>query len=101
MIGKKMNCWDVKKCGREPGGKKCNELGVCPASTETKAHGINDGINGGRACWAIQETLCGSKVQGTFTQKLSNCMQCEFYSAVRNEEGNKYSSSREIISRLG
>ena len=32
-----INCWEVKKCGREPGGAKVAELGVCPASTGNKS----------------------------------------------------------------
>jgi len=30
------NCWEFKKCERQVGGKKVSELGICPASTETK-----------------------------------------------------------------
>jgi hypothetical protein len=47
----KMNCWQVKKCGREPGGGNEAQLGVCPAATETALQGVNGGKNGGRACW--------------------------------------------------
>jgi len=25
-----LNCWEFKKCGREPGGEKASELGICP-----------------------------------------------------------------------
>jgi hypothetical protein len=53
----KLNCWEFEKCGRQPGGIKVKELGVCPAATEKRAHGINGGINGGRACWAIAGTF--------------------------------------------
>jgi len=28
----KLNCWEFKKCGRQPGGPKVAELGVCPAT---------------------------------------------------------------------
>lgn len=96
----KANCWEVKECGRQPGGEKNNELGICPATTEKKVHGVNSGINGGRSCWAIQKTLCGNAVQGTFTQKLGGCMQCDFYSAVRREEGGNYISTQQILARL-
>jgi hypothetical protein len=63
-----MNCWEFKKCGRENGGAKSSELGVCPAWPD---HGTD--------CAYVAGTLCGGKVQGTFASKLSNCMQCEFY----------------------
>lgn len=81
------NCWDFKKCGRQPGGSRALELGVCPASTDAKADGLNDGHNGGRICWALTGTLCGGKVQGTFAAKLPNCMECEFYRLVMTEQG--------------
>ncbi len=94
------NCWEAKKCGRQPGGVKSNELGVCPASIEVKADGLNGGKNGGRSCWAIKETLCGDKVQGGFAEKLSGCLRCEFYSTVRSEEGNNFQTSKEIFEKL-
>jgi len=96
----KMNCWEFKKCGREVGGSKVAELGICPASIESNADGINNGKNGGRACWAISGTLCGSKVQGTFAMKLSNCLQCEFFALVRDDEGSALKSSKEILGKL-
>ena len=63
-----MNCWEFKKCGREAGGAKVAELGVCPAYPDN-----------GTRCARVAGTFCGGKVQGTFAQKLSNCLQCEFY----------------------
>lgn len=87
---KKINCWEHKGCGREPGGVKVKELGVCPAATDTKAHGINSGQNGGRMCWALTGTFCGGKVQGTFAQKELSCMNCEFYKNVKSEEGKGF-----------
>jgi hypothetical protein len=82
----KQNCWEFKKCGRQAGGPKAHELGVCPAAVQTKANGINGGANGGRACWALTGTLCGGTVQGTFAAKLGNCMSCEFFRTVQTEE---------------
>ena len=82
-----LNCWDSKKCGRQPGGSRVSDLGACPASTAAKADGLNGGRNGGRICWALTGTLCGGKVQGTFAQKLANCMECEFYRLVQTEQG--------------
>lgn len=96
----KQNCWEAKKCGREPGGSKAAELGVCPAATEKTLDGINSGKNAGRACWVLAGTLCGGQVQGTFAAKLSNCMKCEFYQRVADEEGANYKSSKTILSRI-
>ena len=63
-----MNCWEFKKCGREKGAAKANELGVCPSYPQN-----------GTNCARVAGTLCGGKVQGTFATKLANCLQCDFY----------------------
>ena len=96
----KLNCWEFEQCGREPGGKKVSELGVCRAATETKLQGTNHGKNGGRACWAITGTLCGDEIQGTFAAKLENCLQCEFYQLVRKEEGREFQGGAVILRKL-
>jgi hypothetical protein len=96
----KINCWEYKKCGRQPGGAKASELGVCPACTETRLEGVNSGKNGGRSCWALTGTLCGGQVQGTFASKLGNCLKCEFYILVTEEEGKNLESSRDIITKV-
>jgi hypothetical protein len=83
---KTLNCWEYKKCGREPGGEHVAEFGICPVALETKTDGINSGKNGGRCCWAVTGTLCGGKVQGTFAAKMLNCMNCDFYKIVWKEE---------------
>ena len=85
-MAKKLNCWEHKKCGREPGGSNVLELGVCPAATETKADGINGGKNGGRVCWAIAGTLCEGEIQGTYASKLGFCLICDFCQLVLKEE---------------
>lgn len=96
----KMNCWEIKKCGREAGGLKVAELGACPASVEAKTDGINSGRNGGRCCWAIAGTLCGGRVQGTFASKQLNCNSCEFYKSVKEEEGSGFSLISQIRARV-
>jgi hypothetical protein len=63
-----MNCWEFKKCGREPGGTTVDELGVCPAYPDH-----------GRHCAKVAGTLCGGQVQGVYASKLVNCMDCDFY----------------------
>jgi hypothetical protein len=95
-----LNCWEFKKCGREPGGTKVQELGVCAAATEKKTDGMNGGKNGGRACWAIAGTLCGDAVQGEFAAKYGNCMKCEFYQFVGTEAGPNFKGSIEILAKL-
>ncbi|MDA8122687.1 MAG: hypothetical protein M0Z38_09005 [Deltaproteobacteria bacterium] len=84
---RRINCWEIKKCGREPGGEEVRALGVCPAAADASADGINGGINGGRICWAVAGTFCGGKVQGTFAQKEVVCVACDFFKRVKDEEG--------------
>ena len=86
----KKNCWEIKNCGREPGGPKARELGVCSATTETSSEGLNGGKNGGRICWAVAGTLCGGKIQGTFAEKQTTCMSCHVFRAIKVEEGPKF-----------
>lgn len=82
-----INCWEFLKCGREPGGAKSTELGVCPAAIDTSSNGLNGGENGGRICWAVAGTFCGGKVQGTFAEKQISCMICDFMKKVKEKEG--------------
>ena len=98
----KLNCWEVMQCGCEPGGINSKELGICPAATAIYATGFNNGFNGGRVCWAIENTLNWKTCQSTntYSQKLSCCLKCKFYSLVRREEGLSYMSSRTILSEL-
>lgn len=81
------NCWEAMRCGREPGGAKVHEHGVCPAAAETSCDGINGGKNAGRLCWAISGSLCEGARQGTFAQKLPGCLLCRFLQSVRKEQG--------------
>ena len=62
------NCWEVKKCGRTPGGNKVAELGACPAYPDN-----------GKNCWHVAGTFCGGKVQGTWADKRGGCLMCNFY----------------------
>lgn len=83
----KKNCWEFKRCGREPGGENASAMGVCPASTNTQLEGVHDGKNAGRACWVIAGTMCNGEVQGIFAQKYNDCKICDFYQKVKEEEG--------------
>lgn len=95
-----LNCWEMKKCGREPGGSKSAELGICPAAVADAVNGLNNGKNGGRVCWAVTGTLCGGQVQGTFATKVANCMQCDFYKLVSTEEGFDFVPTKAVINLL-
>ncbi len=86
----KNNCWNVNKCGRQPGGSNIAEFGVCPAAQTNVYNGNNNGIFAGRYCWMVAGTLCGGKVQGSFASKLMNCAKCDFYCQVKKEEGKNF-----------
>jgi HD-GYP domain-containing protein (c-di-GMP phosphodiesterase class II) len=64
----RVNCWEFMQCGREVGGVKTEELGVCPAYPDH-----------GRDCARVAGTLCGGEIQGTFARKFRNCRKCRFY----------------------
>ena len=84
---KKQNCWEFKKCGRELGGAKVPELGVCIAATDTFADGLNGGKNGGRICWAVAGSYSGfANIECTDATDRSSCINCDFLTIVEMEE---------------
>ena len=96
----KLNCWEFKKCGRQFGGEKAHELGVCPASTEKKLNGVHNGKNSGRACWVVAGTFCKGTVQGAFVTKYANCIKCDFYKLVLDEEDKNFVFSGNLLTKL-
>ncbi len=85
-----LNCWEVKKCGRQPGGAHVSDLGVCAAATMTASDGFLGGRNAGRACAYVAGTLCGGEVQGEFAQKIRGCFDCEFYRDLQKAHGSDF-----------
>ena len=72
------NCWEIKQCGREKGGRLEAKLGSCPACP-TRGH----------SCWMVSGTLCGGEVQGTFAQKEMNCLKCSVYQLYNLHTGTQ------------
>jgi hypothetical protein len=99
-VAAKKNCWEAKKCGREPGGAKAGEMGICPVTVETKLDGVHGDRCAGRACWVVAGSLCGGTVQGTFAAKFEDCENCEFYAAVREEELPSFQYSSTLLAKL-
>ena len=95
----KLNCWEAKMCGREPGGAH-PELGICPAAKEARLDGEHEGANAGRACWVVAGTLCGGQEQGTFAKKYHNCEKYDFFRQVQKEEGPNYQLSILLLKKL-
>jgi len=96
----KLNCWEFRKCGREPGGANVDALGVCPAAVASSADCINGGKNGGRVCWIVSGTMCCGEIEGTFASKIGDCLLCDFYGKVMREEGEQFVSVARILSKL-
>jgi len=86
MTLNKINCWEYMKCGREPGGQKACELGICPAAIDASFDGLNLGKNAGRTCWLVAGTFCNEEAQGAFVKKQKSCKDCTFYRQVHAEE---------------
>ncbi len=99
-MDKKLNCWEFKRCGREVGGSKVFDFGLCPAATEQRLDGIHDGMNAGRACWVIAGTLCEGELQGTFAKKFKNCRKCDFYIKVMDEEFINFKLTANLLNKL-
>lgn len=87
MTSERLNCWEARGCGREPGGERCGDRGACPAATDERCDGINRGVNAGRICWAVAGTLCNDRLQGSAREKRARCRRCDFYRRVKYEEG--------------
>lgn len=86
MKKQKINCWEYKKCGREPGGRNADKDCVCPAAAENAFNTFNNGINAGRSCWLVAGTFCDDEIMGTFAEKIDTCKNCSFYKKVQEEE---------------
>ena len=97
---KKLNCWEFMKCGREPGGAKVDEMGVCPATECTNLDGTHDGKNAGRSCWVVAGSMCKGNIQGTYALKYLDCSRCTFYRKVREEESWKFANVGELLVRM-
>ncbi|MFC1746205.1 two-CW domain-containing protein, partial [Candidatus Riflebacteria bacterium] len=79
-----MNCWEYKNCGREEGGAKAEELGVCPAYPDH-----------GQDCAQVAGTFCGGVVQGGSKDKIANCIVCDFYNSPHYDRGKVKGSGLE------
>ena len=77
-------------CGRQVGGVNADDKGICPASVAEKFNGVNRGDNAGRFCWAVAGTLCDGEIQGTYAQKLGDCLRCKFLKQVNEDEGRVF-----------
>lgn len=87
VSGKKLNCWEFMKCGKEKGGLRSQGNSACPVAADAAAAGLNDGSNGGRLCWVVADACCRQSVQCSTSHHESSCYSCPFRSRVLHEEG--------------
>jgi hypothetical protein len=83
----KLNCWQFKNCGKEPGGQNVKKSGICPIALESSANGLNGGVNGGRICWVIADILKQCVVRCDKLHRKHECFACDFRYKVVIEEG--------------
>jgi len=98
----KKNCWEVKECGLGPGGRNTGTSGICPAAQPQKFDGYNNGKYFGRSCWMISKTRCNNKLQGDLSDKFIDCIECDFFKLVNEEESRGFVllPAKELISQL-
>ncbi|MCI5209658.1 MAG: hypothetical protein D3910_12890 [Candidatus Electrothrix sp. ATG2] len=85
-----MNCWEFKECGREPGGKNISVFGVCPVSVSFGFDSVNNGKNGGRACWIIRESACEQIMRKCCVQEMRECRECDFFVSLKKSRVKRY-----------
>lgn len=81
---RKLNCWQFKNCGCEPGGVMADILGECPVACTMKYDGLNNGIGAGRACWMVRNSVC--KQGANVLAPINPCHTCDFYKRVVFEQ---------------
>ncbi len=94
------NCWQVMQCGREPGGARTAEIGVCPAAEAVRFDGVNGGVAAGRFCWVVGGSYCPDQVLGQLIDQL-DCTRCPFLAQVAEEEGDSILLSLSDLARRG
>ncbi|WP_446007747.1 two-CW domain-containing protein [Candidatus Electrothrix sp.] len=100
MTQAKINCWEFKQCGKEPGGKNAAE-GVCPVAVEQGADGVHSGMNAGRCCWVIPNNLCHDDMpQKNIREQNTLCLQCDFYHMVRTDEIPAFKVTGVVLSEI-
>jgi len=100
MQPSKINCWDFKRCGGNVEGDRAQKLIDCPVFSESALNGINGGKNGGRSCWLIQGTFCGSRIQRSLIPKSLACKFCDFKRFVLREENSNCVVSDQFLNML-
>jgi len=83
---RKLNCWEFRNCGMEPGGVFSKIHGACPVSLSMKHDGRNGGRAAGRVCWEIMDNPNKLQSEPSCRSNRIPCCQCSFYNRVNYEE---------------
>jgi hypothetical protein len=75
MLKRPTNCWEHMQCGREPGGVKAAELGICPAAVDDAFDGINTGL---AVAFENDPLETGCQLSGPFIFKMCNILTSKF-----------------------
>lgn len=84
----KINCWEFRNCGMEPGGIFAEIYGPCPVPRMMKHDGVNGGRGAGRNCWTIMNSTT-QKSPNIYRNNRLSCYHCPFFKRVQSEEGLK------------
>lgn len=95
----KINCWEFKKCKKEDQPDE-NSNDYCCIPFDQSMDKLFEGKNGGRVCWGLIGTCCGSKRQKSITEKLDLCSKCDFYKFLKIDDPEFRNKKKEIMSQL-
>ena len=84
-MSRKLNCWEYRNCGMEPGGIFSEIYGTCPVPTMMKYDGANGGRGAGRVCWRVKNKAT-AKGRDLCRHHRQSCIHCDFYRRVQSEE---------------
>ncbi|MCU0799764.1 MAG: hypothetical protein MUC62_08860 [Candidatus Thermoplasmatota archaeon] len=84
------NCWEYRRCGREPGGLNTLSQGVCPTHSFNDLDGKNGGQGGGRCCWRVPEPKGVGPALPHWSDMDRNCLGCDFFKRVSKEQGASF-----------
>lgn len=84
----RLPCWVFKKCGREKGGNKVHEMGVCPAWPDD-----------GYSCATVTGTFCGGTVQETFATKIGSCAKCDYFKSGSYDRDTMHGKAMDSLAR--
>ncbi|MFO8051231.1 MAG: hypothetical protein R6V01_05970 [Thermoplasmatota archaeon] len=74
------NCWDIKDCGRGPGGRLTGELGECPVVNYalSKKKGVC-------SCWKVRIKDEKGRPVPNWARPEKNCLDCNVMEEVREK----------------